>query len=256
MLLTIDVGNTDVTIGVFNNNQLINKWRIATSKKFTEDEYASKILPFFQYAEIDYTEIDGAIISSVVRSVTKPMAVFIEKYIKLTPVIASEVEHDLNIKVDNPKKLGTDILANAIAVSRLYNENCIFINFGTALVIGVITKSKDLLGTLIMPGIQTALNELIQSADLLSHTNLFKPEHIIGKNTEDSIRSGMFYLYKESVSGIISNIKQDLGLDFKVVVTGGNANLVQSEIQSIDIFEQNLTLEGLKFLYEMHENKR
>ena len=122
--------------------------------------------------------------------------------------------------------------------------------------IGVITKSKDLLGTLIMPGIQTALNELIQSADLLSHTNLFKPEHIIGKNTEDSIRSGMFYLYKESVSGIISNIKQDLGLDFKVIVTGGNANLVQSEIQSIDIFEQNLTLEGLKFLYEMHENKR
>ena len=115
MLLTIDVGNTDVTIGVFNNNQLINKWRIATSKKFTEDEYASKILPFFQYAEIDYTEIDGAIISSVVRSVTKPMAVFIEKYIKLTPEIASEVEHDLNIKVDNPKKLGTDILANAIA---------------------------------------------------------------------------------------------------------------------------------------------
>lgn len=255
MLLAIDIGNTDVTIGVFDGNQLINKWRIATSKKFTEDEYASKILPFFQYAEIDYKEIDGAIISSVVRSVTKPMAIFIEKYIKLTPVIASEVGHDLNIKMDNPKKLGTDILANAIAVNRLYNENCIFISFGTALVIGVITKSKDLLGTLIMPGIYTALNKLIQSADLLSHTDLFKPEHIIGKNTEDSIRSGMFYLYKESVDAIISKIKQDLGLDFKVAVTGGNANLVQSEIQSIDIFEQNLTLEGLKFLYEMHKDK-
>jgi type III pantothenate kinase len=255
MLLAIDIGNTDVTIGVFDGNQLINKWRIATSKKFTEDEYASKILPFFQYAEIDYKEIDGAIISSVVRSVTKQMAIFIEKYIKLIPVIASEVEHDLNIKIDNPKKLGTDILANAIAVNRLYNENCIFISFGTALVIGVITKSKDLLGTLIMPGIYTALNKLIQSADLLSHTNLFKPEHIIGKNTEDSIRSGMFYLYKESVNAIISKIKQDLGLDFKVAVTGGNANLVQSEIQSIDIFEQNLTLEGLKFLYEMHKDK-
>jgi type III pantothenate kinase len=255
MLLTIDIGNTDVTIGVFNSNQLRNKWRIATSKKSTEDEYASMMLPFFQYAGIDYTKIDGAIISSVVRCVTKPMAVFIEKYMKLIPVIASEVEHDLNIKIDHPKKLGTDILANAIAVNKLYNENCIFINFGTALVIGVITKSKDLLGTLIMPGIQTALNELIQSTDLLSYTNLLKPKHIIGKNTEDSIRSGMFYLYKESVNGIISKIKQDLSLDFKVIVTGGNANLIQSEIQSIDIFEQNLTLEGLKFLYEMHRNR-
>jgi type III pantothenate kinase len=255
MLLAIDIGNSDITIGVFEKNKIINKWRLGTPKQFTEDEYASKILPFFQYAEIDYTKIKGVIISSVVRSATKPMAIFIEKYIKLTPVVASEIKHDLNIKIDNPKKLGSDILANAIAVNKLYNENCIFIAFGTALVISVVTKSKDLLGVLIMPGIHTAFNGLIQNADLLSHTHLSKPEHILGKNTEDSIRSGMFYLYKKSVNGIINKIKQDLDLDFKVIVTGGNANFIQGEIKSIDIFEQNLTLEGLKFLYEMYKNK-
>ena len=255
MLLAIDIGNSDITIGVFEKNQIINKWRICTTKHCTEDEYATKILPLFQYAEIDCTKIKGVIILSVVRSITKSMAIFIEKYIKLTPIIASEIKHDLNIKIDNPKTLGSDILANAIAVNKLYNENCIFISFGTALVISVVTKSKDLLGVLIMPGMHTALNGLVQNADLLSHTHLSKPDHILGKNTEDSIRSGMFYLYKESVNGIINKIKQDLDLDFKVIVTGGNANLIQGEIKSIDIFEQNLTLEGLKFLYEMHKNK-
>lgn len=255
MLLTVDIGNTNTVLGLFENDKLIHKWRILTQKQLTEDEYANKILPLFNYAGIGYTKITGAIISSVVNEITKPMAIFIEKYLKLPPIIASEVEHDININIDDASTLGSDILVNAIASNRMYNENCIFIDFGTALVIGIIKKEKEFIGGLILPGLQASFNSLIQSTDRLFYTNLLKPDNIIGKNTKDCLRSGMFYLYKESLNGIINKIKEELDIDFKVIVTGGNATLIQSEIKAIDVFEPNLTLEGLNILYKMHKNK-
>ncbi|MSO14067.1 type III pantothenate kinase [Rickettsiales endosymbiont of Trichoplax sp. H2] len=255
MLLTVDIGNTNIVLGLFENDKLIHKWRIATQKQLTEDEYANKLLPLFNYAEIDYTKINGAIISSVVNKITKPMAIFVEKYLKLSSIIASEVEHDININIDVGTKLGSDILANAIASNRMYNENCIFIDFGTALVIGIIKKEKEFIGGLILPGLQTSFNSLIKSTDRLFYTHLLKPDNIVGENTEDCLRSGMFYLYKESINGIINKIKKELDIDFKVIVTGGNAILIQGEIKNIDVFEPNLTLEGLNILYKMHKNK-
>ena len=255
MLLTVDIGNTNVVLGLFENDKILHRWRIATQKQLTEDEYAGKILPLFNFVGIEYKNVTGVIISSVVTQVTKPIAVFIEKYLKLTPIIASDIQHDINLKIDSSAKLGSDILANAVASNKMYNENCIFVDFGTALVIGVIKKEKEFLGGLILPGLQTSFNSLIQNTNLLSQTSLLKPENIIGKNSDDCLRSGIFYLYKESLNGIIKKIKEELDMDFKVIVTGGGVALIQSEVNVIDVFEPNLTLEGLNILYKMHKNK-
>ena len=252
MILVIDIGNSNTTIGVFDKDTIIVKWRITTTFQYTEDEYASKILPLLNFSNIDFTEFRGVIISSVVRKITKPISIFVEKYFRITPLIATEIEHDLTLKIDNPKELGSDILANAIAANRLYG-NCIFVSFGTALVVGVITKEKVFLGVMISPGMEASYNSLIDSADLLFHTQLSKPTQILGKNTRDAIRAGVYFSYIEAVNGIIKKIRKEYKIKFKTIITGGSAEVIYNDIMSIDIYDPNLTLKGLKFLYDFSE---
>jgi type III pantothenate kinase len=226
MILAIDIGNTNIVIGVFHQDVMIEKWRIATSNQYTEDEYASKILPLLITLSVPETKITGAIISSVVKAVTKPMATFIEKYLKCTPMIAKNCNHDLTLKVDEPEKLGSDILANAVASNHLYKNSCIFVDFGTALVIGAVTKQKEFLGATISPGINAAYNALINKADLLFDADLDIPSQVLGKNTVAAMSSGIYLFYIDAVNGIISRIRKEHKQNFRVVVTGGLAGMI------------------------------
>lgn len=254
MILVIDVGNSSTKIGVFQKDIIIAKWRITTIHQHTEDEYASKVLPLLNFLNIDLMGFKGAVISSVVNGVTNPIAIFIEKYFKITPLIANEIQHDLILKIDNPKKLGSDILANAIATNRLYKETCIFIDFGTALVIGVITKEKELLGVTISPGMQTSYDSLINKTDLLPYVQLSSHnlKQTLGKNTEDAIKLGIYSSYIETVNGIVKKIYKEHGVKLKTIITGEFAEIIYKQIISVDIYEPNLTLEGLKFLYNFN----
>ncbi|WPX95983.1 type III pantothenate kinase [Candidatus Bandiella euplotis] len=253
MLLVIDAGNTNIVICLFNDDTIIAKWRIATLNQYTEDEYAGQILPLLTLLNIDLTQINGAIISSVVRRTVKPMSAFVKKYLKLTPLIAKDCMHDVSLKIEQPEELGSDILANAIAANDLAKENCIFLDFGTALVIGVITKEKEFLGATISPGIKTAHSALISKADLLGHTNISKPKHILGTNTATAISSGIYTFYVCAVNGILSMIRREHERDFKTVITGGFASIIQNEIESVDFYDPDLTLKGLKLLYDFNK---
>ena len=253
MILAIDIGNTNIVIGVFHQDVMIEKWRIATSGQYTEDEYASKILPLLRTINNPEAKITGAIISSVVRATTKPMIAFVEKYLKCTPIIAKNCNHDLTLKVDEPEKLGSDILANAFASNHLYKDSCIFVDFGTALVIGAVTKQKEFLGATISPGVNTAYNALINKADLLFNSDLNMPSQVLGKNTVAAMSSGIYLFYIDAVNGIISRVRKEHKQDFRVAVTGGLAGMICDQINDVDFYEPNLTLKGLNFLYNFNK---
>ncbi|MGL5651975.1 MAG: type III pantothenate kinase [Paraclostridium sp.] len=255
MLLVFDVGNTNMVLGIYEGKELKNYWRISTDKAKTSDEYGMLINNLFQYDNVDKNSIKDIIISSVVPNVMHSLENFCVKYFNKQPLIVGPgIKTGLNIKYDNPKQVGADRIVNAVAAIEKYKSPMIIIDFGTATTFCAISEKGEYLGGTIAPGIKISSEALFQRASKLPRVELLKPGMTICKNTVSAMQSGIIYGYVGLVDKIIAMMKKELGNDdIKVIATGGLSSLIASETDSIHCVDKNLTLEGLKIIYNKNK---
>ena len=260
MILLIDVGNTNVTIGACENDKIIASWRMTTNKDQTSDEIGVTLRNFFTYNGIDIAAIEGTIISSVVPPIMYSLTHAVRKYIGTEPIVVKSTSKiGLKVNYDNPKEVGADRLVNAVAAIKKYPTPFIIVDFGTATTFCAVNDKNEYMGGVILPGLKISLNALVEKTAKLPRIEIAKPDKIIGTNTVESMQAGMYYGYAGSVDNIISKMKQELGKDAMVIATGGLARMIASEAKTIDTIDSGLTLEGLRIIYanetEGKENK-
>lgn len=256
MLLVLDVGNTNIVIGVFDGESLINSYRVATGINTTSDEYSATITQLLRMDSIQIEDIEDVIISSVVPEVMHSLENFVIKYIHKEPIIVGPgIKTGINIKYENPSQVGADRIVNAVAGFEKYGGPLIIIDFGTATTFCFISEKGEYQGGLIAPGIKISSEALFQRASKLHKVELIRPKNIIGKNTTSAMQAGIYYGYAGMVESIVEKIKEETGMpDAKVISTGGLASLIISGTKNVKIIDKNLTLDGLRLIYE--KNKR
>lgn len=254
MLLVIDVGNTNIVLGVYEKNNLIKNWRLSTMHNRTSDEIGMMIVDLLKFDSINPKSIDAVIISSVVPPVMFPLQNAIKKYINKDPLIVdSTINTGITIKYENPQEVGADRIVNAAAAYHEYKCNLIIIDFGTATTFCAISENAEYLGGVICPGIKISLDALFKSAAKLPKIELAKPDKVIGKTTITSMQSGLVYGYAGQIEYIVHNIKEEMGgKNIKVIATGGMATLIADATGVIDLIDQDLTLKGLKLIYDIN----
>lgn len=254
MLLCIDIGNTNIKLGLYQGEKLVTHWRIYTNESKLADEYSVLLLSLFESENINKDEIDGCAISSVVPELTIAFRDLVRRHLNLEPVIVGNVKRPvIHINASNPKEVGPDLIANAVGAVALYGAPCIVIGFGTATTFSAISARGEFEGVAIAPGIITAASSLFEAGAMLPAVDLHKPESVIGKNTILSLQSGLIYGFAGLVEGLCARIKKELGGDVKVVATGGLARLIADEVSCIDAVEPELTLMGLRIIYEKNK---
>lgn len=255
MVLVLDIGNTNIVLGVYHNKDIITSWRISTDRKKTSDEYGMIVLQLFQHSNINPQDIDGAIISSVVPSVIYTVEHMCRKYFKHNPLqVGPGIKTGMNIKYDNPKEVGADRIVNAVAAFDRYGGPCIIIDFGTATTFCAVSSKAEYLGGAICPGVKISTEALFQSAAKLPRIELVKPANIIARNTVNSMQAGIIYGYVGQVDYIVRRMKKELGTETaKVVATGGLARLIASESEEIQEINSLLTLDGLRIIYDLNQ---
>lgn len=250
MIFVFDVGNTNMVLGVYENNQLKHHWRIATSWTKTEDEYAMIVKSLFTNEGLDMDEVDGIIISSVVPPIMFALERMCEKYFHQQPmVIGPGIKTGLNIKYDNPKEVGADRIVNAVAGIHLYGPPLVIVDFGTATTYCYIDENGHYIGGAIAPGINISTEALYSHASKLPRIEIADPGQIVGKNTVSAMQAGILYGYIGQVDGIVSRMKAQAKQEPAVIATGGLASLIAKQSTVIDHVEQFLTLEGLHLIY-------
>ena len=251
MLLTIDVGNTHIMMGVFEGEKLKLFWRISTAWERTEDELGVVIKNLFYHSNISSEDISGMVISSVVPPLMYSLEKMSKKYFKLDPLIVGpHAKTDMEIEIDNPREVGADRIVNAVAGYQQYGGPLIIVDFGTATTLCAISSRGSYLGGAIAPGIGISTEALFAKAAKLPRVELVKPPTIIGKNTITSMQAGILYGFVGQVDGIVSRMCQEFTQRPTVVATGGLAELLSSESNTINVVNKLLTLEGLKIIYQ------
>jgi type III pantothenate kinase len=255
VILVLDVGNTNIVLGVFKNKELLVEWRLSTDANKTADEYGIQVMQLFYETHIKTEHIKGVIISSVVPNIMNSLEHMIRKYFDLIPMIVGPgIKTGINVKYDNPKEVGADRIVNAVSAHEIYQRSLILIDFGTATTFCAISRDANYLGGTICPGIKIASEALFERAAKLPRVELLKPDTVICKNTVASMQSGIIYGYIGQVDYIVNKMKNemiDMGEEEPfVVATGGLSKLIMEDSEAIDEFHPNLTLEGLRMIYE------
>lgn len=254
-VLAIDIGNTNIVLGVYRGEDLMAYWRMSTSPHRMPDELAVLITSFFTYRGLSFHEIDDGIISCVVPPLLPVFEEFCERYMGVKPLIVEPgTKTGMRILYDNPQEVGADRIVNAVAAKALYGTPLIVIDFGTATTFDVISKEGDYLGGAIAPGVTVAGDALVQRTAKLPRVELVVPPHAIGRNTVSSMQSGIMYGYIGLVEGMVVRIKKELGDGSRVVATGGLADHIARYTSAIEAVDHNLTLKGLKLLYELNRS--
>jgi type III pantothenate kinase len=254
MLLVMDVGNTHIVLGLFQKDELLHHWRVQTDRNATEDEYAMLLKSLFEHVGIRMEEIDGVSISSVVPPLKRVLHLLVRKYFGLEPlVIGPGVKTGLNIQYENPREVGADRIVNAVAAIDSYGPPLIIVDFGTATTFCFINEQGHYVGGAIVPGVHVSAEALHQRAAQLTRVEVVKPESVVGRNTVKAVQSGLFYGYVGVVDGIVNRMKRLLTKRPTVVATGGLAELISKEAESIDVYDPLLTLRGLKIIYERNQ---
>ena len=254
MLLAIDIGNTDITLGVFDDKELRTTWHMATSIHHMADEYAALLLNLLRHQGLDISDIKEVALCSVVPPLIATFDKLFQRYFHVSPlVVGAGVKTGVRIRMDNPREVGADRIVNAAAAHHLYGGPIIITDLGTATTFDTVSKEGDYLGGAIAPGINIAAESLFTQAAMLPRVELTHPKHAIGTNTITAMQSGIVFGYVGLVEGIVARIQKELGGKAKVVATGGYAELIAKETSVIDIVNPDLTLIGLRLIYLMNK---
>lgn len=260
MLLVVDVGNTNIVLGIYSYDEkkLIADWRISTDSKKTSDEYGIQVMQLFQNAKINNEDVKGVIISSVVPNIMYSFEHMIRKYFNINPMIVGPgVKTGINIKYDNPKEVGADRIVNAVTAHEKYKRACIIIDLGTATTFCALKKNGDYLGGPICPGVKISSDALFERAAKLPRVELIKTPNVICRNTVSNIQSGIVYGYIGQVKYIVSKMKEEMIAQGEeepyVIATGGMSKIIYEESGCIDKIDPFLTLEGLRLIYDKNK---
>ena len=251
MILTLDIGNTNIKTALFEGMEMRQYWRISTDRQRSSDELGLLLMNLLQYNRIDRSQIDGIMMSSVVPQINFTVEHMCRNYFGIEPMkIEPGVRTGINIKYENPRELGSDRIANAVAAYELYGGPCITIDFGTATSFGVISEKGEFLGGAICPGLKLAADALTERTSKLPRFELAKPESVIGRSTVTNMQAGIVYGYIGQVKYLVERMKQELNAPHaKVIATGGLAVLVAEESNVIDVMDGLLTLKGLCLIH-------
>ncbi|MCR4407792.1 MAG: type III pantothenate kinase [Anaerolineae bacterium] len=253
MLLCIDIGNTNIVIGVYRGEELLGHWRVATVHDRMADEYAMLLLQFFSHSGYDPAALQGVAIASVVPPLTRTFIELSETHLRQTPlVVDAGVRTGVRIRYDNPREVGADRVANAAATYRIYGGPACVVDFGTATTFDAISAEGDYLGGAIAPGIFIAAEALFTRTAKLPRIDLTRPPRAIGSNTVQSMQSGILFGYVGLVEGMVARFREELGPDMRVIGTGGLAEVIARETTVIKVVDPWLTLKGLRMIYEMN----
>jgi type III pantothenate kinase len=254
MLLTIDIGNTDTTLGVFKGEELRATWHMATSVHRRADEYGALLLNLLHQQGLDTSDVKAIALCGVVPPLISTFDELFQRYFHISPlVVGAGVKTGVRIRMDNPREVGADRIVNAAAAHRLYGGPVIITDLGTATTFDTVSKEGDYLGGAIAPGILTAAEALFTRAAMLPRVEMVRPKHAIGTNTTAAMQSGIIFGYVGLIEGMVARIQKELGEKAKVVATGGVAELIAKETKVIDVVNPHLTLIGLRLIYEMNK---
>ncbi|ACD22730.1 MULTISPECIES: type III pantothenate kinase [unclassified Clostridium] len=253
MILLVDAGNTNIVLGVYKDKKYIASWRISTEGNKTSDEYSIQIIQLLNLNNLNPEDVKGIIVSSVVPNIMHSLENMLRRCFGQEPIIVGPgIKTGINIKYDNPKEVGADRIVNAVAAFEIYKRPVIIIDFGTATTFCSVTENGDYLGGCICPGLRISADALFERAAKLPRVELEVPKKVICKNTVSSIQSGVLFGYIGQVEYIVKKMKEEMsdGIEPYVIATGGLANLIANETDAIDEVDSDLTLEGLKILYQ------
>ena len=254
MLLAIDIGNTNITLGVFEKDNPRATWRLATDVQRTADQYAAELLALLHHRDINRVEITEIAVCSVVPPLLGTFLDLCTRYFHLPPfVVGPGVKTGMRIRMDNPREVGTDRIVDAVAAHHLYGGPLIIVDLGTAITFDTVSKEGDYLGGAIAPGLTIAAEALFTRTAALPRIQLVPPKRAIGTNTIDAMQSGLIFGYVGLIEGIIARIHKELGEKALVVATGGYASMLTGSTLVIDKVNSDLTLIGLRLINDMNK---
>ena len=252
MILTIDIGNTNIKYGLFDGKNLVASFRVASSLNRTSDEYGTTMLGLLRSENIPAKSIKGIIVSSVIPSLNYTIDHMCRDYLGKAPMMVGPgTKTGLNIRVENPREVGADRICDCVAAYRKYGGPVVVIDFGTATTFTVITEKGEMIGGAIAPGIKGSMDSLVNTAAKLPRIELEDPGSVLAKNTVTNMQAGIVYGFAGLVEYIVQKMKKELGVDeLKVVATGGLGQIISDEAKCITVVDRTLSLEGLRILYE------
>lgn len=257
MIICLDIGNTNIKYAVFDGDNLLLSFRVATEHKKTSDEYGGQLLSILGNNKIKASDITGGIISSVVPQLDYTLEKMCRVYLNIKPLLlAPGLKTGLNLKVDNAKEVGADRVVNNVAAVKKYGYPLIIIDFGTATTFNVIDSKSEFIGGVIAPGIKGSLDSLVNGTAKLPRVEIERPASVIGKNTVTNMQSGIVFGFAGLVEYIVKKIKREMKEEnVTVVATGGFSEIIAKEISCIDKVDKFLTLDGLKYLYNLNKSE-
>ena len=255
MLLVVDVGNTNITFGLYNKKDLTGSFRLMTRTPRTSDEYGAALLEMLKYHKVELKTIEGAIISSVVPNVMHSLTGAIERFLDKQPLIVGPgLKTGIHIVTENPKEIGPDRIVDAVGAFEKYGGPVLVMDFGTATTYDLVNEKGEFIAGITAPGIKISAKALWEDTAKLPEIEIKKPDSILAQNTVTSMQAGLIYGQIGQTEYIVKKVKEEAGLtDMKVVATGGLGSIIADETDVIEVYDRGLTLDGLRMIYEKNK---
>ena len=254
MLLALDAGNTNITIGAYDGDKLISRWRLRTIHEQTADEWGILMRNLFALNSLALERIGGIVISSVVPPLEQNLTAMSQRYFGIEPMfVTAATDTGITVRYDNPREVGADRIVNAVAAFQKYGGPCVVVDLGTAITFDAVSANAEYLGGVICPGIGIAIGGLFAKTARLPMVDFREPEKLIGSNTVGSIQSGLYYGFIGLIDGIIERMIAELGPGTKAVATGGQAPLIVRGSKFLKAADEDLTLDGLRIIWQRNQ---